>query len=348
MAFKNDLAKDQDVSASSVFSNQFLPQNLLDGDLKTFWAASQEELRSEIMIDLGESQEVNTILLQEYIKLGQRVRSFEIQIYNGEQFKPIFSGQTIGNRRLVRFKTVLAQQIKIILEAKAPSILNNLEIYRVPERLSVPIIQRKANGEVSIQVDSRDPVIYYTLDGSDPDTTSLLYKGPFTYDQKGIIKARSYIERNSKSSEVISQRFDIPKHLWNIRSTCGHDDQLRRLIDGEGGTIWTSDMVSNAFPCDIIIDLGSVIMLEAVGILPRQDHRTGGHVREISLSLSQDGANWRQEIQKFEFANIRNNPVEQHIELRYPVSCRFIRITLLENLEDAGWASVAEINVVTK
>ncbi len=344
-AFSNNLASNASISTGTMYNKRFPPEYLVDGDLQTFWAGNKS--RDEIVIDLGEEVEVNTLLLQEYIALGQRIRSFTIEVLQDDQFKKVFTGNTVGNRRLAKFPKVKTQKIKVILDGKAPPVINNIEVYRVPERLSEPKMSREAGGMVSMVVDSPDPIIYYTLDGSDPDTSDFKYKGPFLFDQKGVIKARAYIEDYSQSTEIVMRAFDLPKHHWNIRSTCGNDDNLRQLIDGEDWSIWRSDENKSELPCDVILDLGRVVMLETLSLLPRQDHREGGHLKRVAIALSQDGVNWKQEIPSFEFANILNNPVIQNIQLRQPVSCRYIKIELMEDLAGMNWATIAEIDIIT-
>lgn len=41
-------------------------------------------------------------LLQEYIPLGQRVSSFNIEVLQGENWNKVYEGKTIGYKRLVR------------------------------------------------------------------------------------------------------------------------------------------------------------------------------------------------------------------------------------------------------
>jgi len=52
----------------------------------------------EIIIDLGAETEVNRILLQEFIKLGQRVQSFKVLALVGGDWKPLIEGTTIGRK----------------------------------------------------------------------------------------------------------------------------------------------------------------------------------------------------------------------------------------------------------
>src|SRR5690606_9947849 len=64
------------------------------------------------------------------------------------------------------------------------------------------------NGETTCNIifNQPDAEIRYTLDGSDPTETSLLYKEPITIRNRTIVKARS-VGKNYKPSETITARF---------------------------------------------------------------------------------------------------------------------------------------------
>jgi alpha-L-fucosidase len=49
-------------------------------------------------------------------------------------------GVTVGNRRIVRFKTVKTKRLKINLEAKVCPLISNIEVYRIPEMIESPLI----------------------------------------------------------------------------------------------------------------------------------------------------------------------------------------------------------------
>jgi alpha-L-fucosidase len=89
-------------------------------------------------LDFGKPIEVNAVLIQEFIPLGQRVRSFKVSTYVNEKFVQVAAGVTVGNRRIVKFKTVKTQRLKINLEAKANLLISNIEVYRVPDMIEPP------------------------------------------------------------------------------------------------------------------------------------------------------------------------------------------------------------------
>ncbi|MCP4728173.1 MAG: alpha-L-fucosidase [bacterium] len=134
-AFTVNHAKNAEASAENVRGNSRLysASKAIDGDPETYWATDDDALESSIEIDLGKKTEINAVLLQEYIRLGQRVRSFSIEVFVDNGFTEAASGVTVGNRRIVRFNTVNTDRLRIKIRAKACPLISNIEVYRVPD-----------------------------------------------------------------------------------------------------------------------------------------------------------------------------------------------------------------------
>jgi alpha-L-fucosidase len=87
----------------------------------------------EIVIDFGAETEVNRIILQEYIKLGQRVQSFNVSAFVEGSWKPLIEGTTIGYKVIRKFPVIKTSKIKItISKSKACPVISNVELYRSP------------------------------------------------------------------------------------------------------------------------------------------------------------------------------------------------------------------------
>jgi F5/8 type C domain. len=87
----------------------------------------------EIIIDLGAETEVNRIILQEYIKLGQRVKSFNVSALVEGSWKPLIEGTTIGHKIIRKFPLINTSEIKIVInKSKACPLISNVELYRSP------------------------------------------------------------------------------------------------------------------------------------------------------------------------------------------------------------------------
>lgn len=105
----NDLAQGKSANASAVrstgTSRNYEGGNVTDGDKDTYWAAPDGTTSCNITIDLGSSQRVRYVMLQEYIRLGQRVKGFNIQYSaDGSSWNTASSNEamtTIGYKRII-------------------------------------------------------------------------------------------------------------------------------------------------------------------------------------------------------------------------------------------------------
>ncbi len=132
-AFSVNLAAAAHASTTSSRGGAFRAANSIDEDPETYWAAEDEDPEAALELDFGEPVELNTVLLQEHIPLGQRVKAFSIDAFQDGEFVEIAGGTTIGNRRIVRFEPITTTRIRINLKAKACPLISNLKVFRVPD-----------------------------------------------------------------------------------------------------------------------------------------------------------------------------------------------------------------------
>jgi alpha-L-fucosidase len=134
-AFSANLAEGAEATSSHTRggSEIYGASSALDSDPETYWATDDDILKASVEIAFGEPTEVNAVLLQEYIRLGQRVTSFFVEALTDGAYSEMARGVTIGNRRIVRFRTIETRGLRISIEAKACPLISNIEVYRVPE-----------------------------------------------------------------------------------------------------------------------------------------------------------------------------------------------------------------------
>jgi alpha-L-fucosidase len=131
--FTTDLAKDKKAKSSVSRGKEYSALKVNDGDPETYWSANDEETTGEIIIDLGDETEVNRIVLQEYIKLGQRVQEFSVSALKDGQWEKLIDGTTIGYKVIRKFPLTTTSQIRVIIsKSKACPVISNLELYRSP------------------------------------------------------------------------------------------------------------------------------------------------------------------------------------------------------------------------
>lgn len=114
------------VKTSAAYSRSHKASNLTDGDAQTFWAA--KDIGANAEITLSKPAELRYIQLAEHIALGQRVKAFEVEIYDGKSWTTVARGTTIGYKRILKISPVTARKLRVkILDAKAPAVLTEVK-----------------------------------------------------------------------------------------------------------------------------------------------------------------------------------------------------------------------------
>ena len=130
---KTNLLRKAKASASSERGKQYGAKKLTDGKWNTYWATPDGENTGSVTITLDKAVRMNRLLLQEYIPLGQRVKSFFVEALVAGQWQKVDAGEettTIGYKRILRFPTIEASAIRVtITDARGPLCINNIAAY---------------------------------------------------------------------------------------------------------------------------------------------------------------------------------------------------------------------------
>ena len=140
--FSKDLAQGAKIEAYCEYGDRLKDKtdrhhptsNLTDTAYHTYWTIRGDDTsRIKLIVKLPEVREIDMIMLQEYIPLGQRVTNFSISYadpnVNGGMI--IAEGTTIGYKRIVRFPfPIHTNTIYIdIVHALAPPVINRIALY---------------------------------------------------------------------------------------------------------------------------------------------------------------------------------------------------------------------------
>ena len=142
--FGNNLAKDAKVEADNVRENSraFAASKVIDGNTSTYWAADDGVIKASIVLDFGKELTFNRFMVQEYVRLGQRVRDFALEAMIDGEWQPLqdqYSAgedglQTIGYKRIICFPTVNATKLRFsILDSRACPIISEMGVYFAPD-----------------------------------------------------------------------------------------------------------------------------------------------------------------------------------------------------------------------
>ena len=131
-AFKTNLALKSKVQADTYRGNskQFEASNVTDGNKESYWSTDDAVTTGNLIVDLGSARTIKYITLQEYVKLGQRVKSFTISLWENKKWVEVSKGSTIGYKRIVRIEPTQSEKVKIeITASKASPLISNIQIY---------------------------------------------------------------------------------------------------------------------------------------------------------------------------------------------------------------------------
>lgn len=129
--FATDFALNKPVTASSTRPDT-KPSNAVDGRKRTFWAPQSSETESWLEVDLQQPTTFNVAMVQEHIAEGQRVSRYRIEAWDGNNWKVIARGTTIGYKKLDRFEKVTAVKVRLVIEsALAEPLIQSFGLFRM-------------------------------------------------------------------------------------------------------------------------------------------------------------------------------------------------------------------------
>ncbi|MEG1580415.1 MAG: alpha-L-fucosidase [Bacteroidaceae bacterium] len=135
--FAKNLFANRTPKVSNTRGKQFGAKALTDGKYDTYWATQEGVTAASVTVELPKLENVNRMMLQEYIPLGQRVKSFIVEYDRNGNWIPVKLNEettTIGYKRLLRFETVETSKMRVrFTEARGPLCINNIEAYYAGE-----------------------------------------------------------------------------------------------------------------------------------------------------------------------------------------------------------------------
>jgi alpha-L-fucosidase len=352
--FADDLTRHKGVAVTAGNirgkSEKYGPQNTIDENKDTYWATDDSVKVSSVIIDFGKPLTFNRFLVQEYIRLGQRVKGFTLDYQDGNTWKNIAQETTIGHKRILRFPSVTARKVRFtVTDSKACPVISNISIYKAPKLMDPPVITRDKQGLVRIKALDEGLEIHYTLDGSMPGKSSDKYSGPIPLTGPAMVKAVVIDPESGTMSAIATADYDIPKNMWSIATVRpGDKKKTEAIIDDNPKTVWTNkEEGKNNLPAEIIIDLGKTYRIMGFTYLPPQGKYIDGTVTKYELYISKNRLKWGAPVSKGEFSNIKNNPVLQ-VKTFKPVEGSFIKFKAISTIDDKPYMSIAELGILTK
>lgn len=131
--FANNILAEVVPETDNCRGNGFRGSMITDGDYDTYWAPEDNRLTGSITFTLPEEQYLSYLILQEYIPLGQRVKSFHIESLSNGEWSPVQVSEettTIGYKRILRLGNIKTSSLRIVIDdARGCPCINNVEAY---------------------------------------------------------------------------------------------------------------------------------------------------------------------------------------------------------------------------
>lgn len=112
-------------------SSLYSSDKAIDNNNDTYWTMNDGETTGTLTINLGEDKIFDVVSIEEYIKLGQRVSKFKVEVHSNGEWRNFGTGSTIGAKRLVRSYPVTADKIRITIEeSQAVPLISEVGVYK--------------------------------------------------------------------------------------------------------------------------------------------------------------------------------------------------------------------------
>ena len=129
--FTNNLLRGARLTASNTRAPRFSAAKLVDGLATTYFATADSTNDVTLTAAFPKPRTLNLVRLREAISLGQRVRSYQLEVREGSgAWTRIAAGQSIGNCRILRLDgAVRATEIRLTVSAAAPVALSEWSVF---------------------------------------------------------------------------------------------------------------------------------------------------------------------------------------------------------------------------
>jgi alpha-L-fucosidase len=122
------------IQSANISSNgsmkSHLPNLTKDGNINSFWAAAAGVKEPELLLDFKNPTTINTLVLEEYLALGQRISSFVVEAWNQDHYEELAKATTMGRKRILQFKEATTSKLRIrILDSKATPLIREIAVY---------------------------------------------------------------------------------------------------------------------------------------------------------------------------------------------------------------------------
>lgn len=108
----------------------FDADRVLDADPDTYWAAPDGVTRASVTLTLPQPVTFDRVVLQEPIRLGQRIALFEIEAETASGWQRIGTGTTVGHKRIIVVAPTTTRQVRVTIhDARGTATLSTVSLH---------------------------------------------------------------------------------------------------------------------------------------------------------------------------------------------------------------------------
>lgn len=105
-------------------------ENLREDSYSTYFATEEGLNTCTITVTLPETRRIHMAVIKENIKFSQRIESFTIECRCGKRWKPLYSGTTVGYKKIARFRPTLSDTVRItITDSRVNPVISHIALY---------------------------------------------------------------------------------------------------------------------------------------------------------------------------------------------------------------------------
>lgn len=218
--FDQNLAKKATISDSE-FNFNHSPSKATDENLNTYWSANAKNSAPNLLFEWNEPVWFNVLSISEFIKYGQRVSSFKLEIFENDEWITKVSGTTVGYRRILTFPYINTKKARLIFsEFRNTPMISEVGFYHDIPQVKIDPKGKPFKDSVLIYLSTNNPdaQIYYTQNYSLPTIASSLYTEPLLLRNSSPLNAVA-ITDNEQSGFVANEVFSKAKYNVNLLTT---------------------------------------------------------------------------------------------------------------------------------
>jgi alpha-L-fucosidase len=97
-------------------ANALTKSTTMKTNKSSYWTTANKQDTASIIFNLQKLETFNVAMLQEEIRVGQRIEKFYLESWDGSKWNRFCEGTTVGYKRLLRFEQVKTDRVRLVIE----------------------------------------------------------------------------------------------------------------------------------------------------------------------------------------------------------------------------------------